>query len=74
MSGLSGLRIAHPDGTSTPVDVTFVGTEPREVNGEIYIIDIWETTSIVVWNAGDRWEADEEPDYFAIRSHRVGTR
>lgn len=74
MSALTNLRVAHPDGTSTPVDTEFVGTEPREANGEIYIVDVYEVTSIVNWNPGDQWEADKWPDVCSIRSHRVGVR
>lgn len=70
----TNLRVAHPDGTSTPVEVTFVGTEPKEIAGDIHIVDIWEVTSIVNWNPGDHWDADEWPEEFAIRSRRVGVR
>jgi hypothetical protein len=70
-----GVRIAHPDGTSTPFELAYVGTEPRQVNGDIYIVDIWEATTVVEWNAGDKLAIDREPDgCFTIRMDRVGMR
>ena len=68
------VRIEHPDGTTTPIEVKYVGTEPRHVNDDIYIVEIWEATTIVNWNHGDRIEADHLPPVCAIRTHRVGLR
>lgn len=71
MNALEGLRVVHTDGTHTPVEVRYVGTEPREAAGEIYLCQIWEVTSIIRWTTGDKWQANKQPDgCFIIRTNR----
>lgn len=69
-----GVRIVHPDGTATPVEVEFIGTEPREAYGDIFIVDIWQVTTVVSWDDGDRLDFDWRPDMCVIRTYRVGVR
>lgn len=74
MNPPQGVRVAHPDGTHTPVEVRYVDSEPREIDGEIYIVEIWEATQILNWNPGDHLETDHLPGPCVIRTHRVGVR
>lgn len=68
------LRIVHADGTHTPVEVVYIGKEPRQVGDEIYILDKWEITTVVAWRRGDHLDADWMPDATIIGLNRVGTR
>lgn len=68
------VRVEHADGSSTPVDLTFTGREPREVRGEIFIVDCWESTTVLNWLPDDRLVGDPVPTDCAIRTHRVGVR
>lgn len=69
-----GVRIVHADGTSTPVDVEYRGQEPRQVGDEIYIVDVWQITTVVSWSLGDKLAADLIPASCSIGLHRVGVR
>lgn len=54
------VRILHPSGTTTPVEVEYLGTEPRAVDGEIYIVERYAIKGTFLAK-GDRIEADWMP-------------
>jgi hypothetical protein len=62
MSAPENLRIVHPDGTSTPLDVEFIGTEPREIDGDIRIISHYVVTTPTFMADGDRLDGDNLDD------------
>ena len=66
------FHVRHIDGTRTPLECVFIDKEPREVNGDIFIVDIWEVATVVAWKPGDMIDADDWPQASAIRAHRVG--
>jgi len=70
-----GVRIRHSDGSSTPVELQFMGRRPQQTrNGDIRIIDVWQVTTVVSWAPGDRFEADMVPGSCSIGFHRVGVK
>lgn len=71
----TNVRVVHVDGTEEPISVQFIGKEPRIVKGDVRIIEVWESTTVLAWRDGDRIEFDwpaETSGSIAIRSHRVG--
>lgn len=66
------VRIVHADGSVTPVEVEFLGTEPREAHGDIFIVDRWQVTTDTFVTEGDRLMGDFDPDRcFSVIYRRV---
>lgn len=57
-----GVRVVRADGSITPVDVAFIGTEPKELDGEIYVVNRYAITTQTFIAAGDRIDADHFPE------------
>lgn len=69
-----GVRIIRTDGTVTPVEVEFIGTEPEQIDGEVYIINRWKVATDTFMGPGDQLDADVVPAYSSIVLMRVGVR
>lgn len=65
------VRIVHADGSIQPVDVEFIGTDPREILDDIHIINRWQIVTETFMAEGDRIEADFIPDDCSIIARRV---
>ena len=73
MNEPTNVRIAHPDGTETPVELVFIGTEPMALEGDVYIIDRWQITTETFMAEGDRL-VGEIPENYSIVTRQVGMR